>query len=63
MNTAFIVDVVAEKERKKGTKTNRTKQVDDADAEKKQNPPSMLFSVQVAHVSSKKTSIRFGDPM
>ena len=56
MNTAFIVDVVAEKERKKGTKTNRTKQVDDADAEKKQNPPSMLFSV-LAHVSSKKTSI------
>ena len=61
MNTAFIVDVVAEKERKKGTKTNRTKQVDDADAEKKQNPPSMLSVL--AHVSSKKTSIRFGDPM
>jgi len=62
VNTALIVDVVAETERKKGTKTNRTKQVDDADAEKKQNPPSMLFSV-LAHVSSKKTSIRFGDPM
>ena len=62
MNTAVIVDAGAEEDRKKETKTNRTKQVDDADAEKKQNPPSMLFSV-LAHVSSKKTSIRFGDPM
>ena len=50
------------KERKEPKQTNRTKQVDDADAEKKQNPPSMLFSV-LAHVSSKKTSIRFGDHM
>ena len=45
MNTAFIVDVVAEEERKKETKTNRPKQVDDADAEKKQNSPSMPSSV------------------
>lgn len=50
MNTAVIVDAGAEEDRKKETKTNRTKQVDDADAEKKQNSPSMPSSVLESHM-------------